>query len=90
MASASKTRDPLPSRFRNAQEAGDFWDTHDFGDYWDQTSEAQFEVDIQSHRFLTALEPELAKRLLERARERGVSTETLINVWLAEKLDSAS
>ena len=90
MASTSKTRDPLPRRFRNLQEAGEFWDTHDLSDYWDLTREAHFEVDIQSHRFLAALEPELAKRLLVRARERGVSTETLINVWLAEKLDSTS
>jgi len=36
--------------------------------------------------FLTALEPELAKKLVARAHKQGVSTETLINVWLAEKL----
>jgi len=36
--------------------------------------------------FLTALEPELAKKLAARARKQGVSTETLINVWLTEKL----
>ena len=54
--------------------------------YWDVTSEAHFDVDIQRRVFLTALEPELAKKLVACAYERGISTETLINVWLTEKL----
>jgi hypothetical protein len=32
------------------------------------------------------LEPGLAKKLTDCARRQGVSTETLINVWLTEKL----
>ena len=56
------------------------------GDYWDLTREAEFEVDIQRRVFLTALEPELAKRLSDCARKQGVTAETLINVWLSEKL----
>jgi len=43
-------------------------------------------VDIQRRVFLTALEPELAKKLTAHARKQGVSTETLINVRLTEKL----
>lgn len=45
-----------------------------------------FEVDIQRRTFLTALESNLAKRLTDVARRQGVSTETLVNVWLSEKL----
>jgi predicted HicB family RNase H-like nuclease len=47
-------------------------------------------MDIRTHRFLMALDPELAQKLTVRARQRGVSTETLINVWLTEKLESGS
>ncbi|MCY4388530.1 MAG: hypothetical protein OXC18_15685 [Desulfurellaceae bacterium] len=36
--------------------------------------------------FLTVLEPELAKKLTAYAHRQGVSTETLINVWLTEKV----
>jgi len=50
------------------------------------TREVKFDVDIQRRVFLTALEPNLAKRLTHAARRRGVSTETLVNVWLSEKL----
>lgn len=58
-------------------------------DYWDLTKEAHFEVDIQRRLFLTPLEQELAKKLVVCARKQGVSTETLINVWLTEKLTAA-
>ncbi len=86
MQKNNKKRDPIPEHFNRIEEAAEFWDSHDLTDYWDLTKEAQFEVDIQRRVFLTALEPELAKKLVARAREQGVSTETLINVWLTEKL----
>ncbi|HEY6331924.1 MAG TPA: CopG family antitoxin [Blastocatellia bacterium] len=86
MARSKRQRDPIPDQFSSIEEAGEFWDSHDLGDYWDLTREAEFETDIQRRVFLTALAPELAKRLAECAHRQGVSTETLINVWLTEKL----
>jgi hypothetical protein len=82
----NKKRDPIPQHFKSLEDAAEFWNSHDLADYWDLTREAHFEVDIQRRVFLTALEPELAKKLTARARKQGVSTETLINVWLTEKL----
>jgi len=84
-----KNRDPIPKHFKSIEEAAEFWDNHDLGDYWDLTREAHFEVDIKRRVFLTALEPQLAKKLTGVARQQGVSTETLINVWLTEKLAQA-
>ncbi|MBS1790547.1 MAG: hypothetical protein JST85_22695 [Acidobacteria bacterium] len=81
-----KERDPIPENFKSVEEAAEFWDSHDLGDYWDLTTEANFDVDIKRRVFLTDLEPELAKGLAECAHRQGVSTETLINVWLSEKL----
>jgi hypothetical protein len=86
MRKSSQKRDPIPKHFKSVEEAAEFWDSHDLTDYWDVTSEAHFDVDIQRRMFLTALEPELAKKLAACARERGISTETLINMWLTEKL----
>ena len=86
MARSKKKLDPIPEHFTSIEEAAEFWDSHDLGDYWDLTREAEFEVDIQRRVFLTALEPELAKKLSDCARKQGVSAETLINVWLSEKL----
>jgi hypothetical protein len=79
----------LPA-FSSLDELIEFFDTHDMGGYWDLTKEASFEVDIQRRVFLAALEPELARKLAGCARKQGVSTETLINVWLSEKLAEAT
>lgn len=84
----SKRPDPIPDEFGSLAAAADFWDTHDLADYVDQTREIDAEVDIQRRTFLTALEPELAKRVSAYAHEQGVSTETLVNLWLSEKLSA--
>lgn len=89
--SKNKTkRDPIPKHFKSIEEAAEFWDNHDLTDYWDLTREAHFEVNIERRVFVTALEPQLAKKLTEVARKRGVTSETLINVWLTEKLAAAA
>lgn len=90
MARNNKKRDPIPDQFNSVEQAAEFWDSHDLADYWDLTREVEFEVDIQRRVFLTTLESGLAKRLTECARRQGLSTETLINVWLSEKLAAAT
>jgi CopG antitoxin of type II toxin-antitoxin system len=90
MRRSSKKREPIPPHFQSIAEAAEFWDGHDLTDYWDLTRDASFEVDIQRRVFLTALEPQLAKKLTECAHKQGVSTETLINVWLTEKVTAAA
>ena len=85
-----RRREIVGSHFQSVADAGEFWDSHDLTDYWGCTREASFEVDIQRRVFLTALEPGLARKLTECARKQGVSTETLINVWLTEKITESS
>ncbi len=80
-------RDPIPKHFKSTEAAAEFWDNHDLTDYWDLTKEVQIETDIQHRVFLTALEPSLAQKLTEVAHKQGISTETLINVWLTEKVE---
>jgi hypothetical protein len=86
MARSRRKRDPIPQHFGTIEEAAEFWDSHDLADYWDLTRPVELDADIQRRVFLTALEPELAKKLTDCARRQGISTETLINVWLNEKL----
>ena len=71
MARSRKNRDPIPEHFKTLDEAAEFWDTHDLADYWDQTSESKFEVDLQRRVFVTALEPELAKKLANPVRRKA-------------------
>ena len=81
-------RDPLPEDFGSYEAAAEFWDTHDLTDYEDSERNVA-NVQINLVRQLFRVEAELAQRLHEVARERGVSSETLANLWLAEKLQLA-
>jgi hypothetical protein len=70
------------------EEIGDFWDEHSLADYWDQTSEVEFTVRARRRRCI-ALEPDVYRRIEEQAHARGVKPETLVNVWLVERLQAS-
>jgi hypothetical protein len=74
------------SEARTMEEIGDFWDKRSLADYWDQTHEVEFEVRAKRRRRVT-LEPEVYQRIEEQARARGIAPETLVNVWLVERLE---
>lgn len=76
------------SKAQTLEEIGDFWDTHSLADYADQVSEVDFEVRA-SPRHRVTLDPEIFGNIVSQALRRGVSPETLINMWLAERLKQA-
>lgn len=76
------------SKAQTLEEIGDFWDTHSLADYADQVSEVDFEVRA-SPRHRVTLDPEIFGNIVSQALRRGVSPETLINMWLAERLQQA-
>jgi hypothetical protein len=73
------------SKARTLDEIAEFWDTHSLADYWDQTREVRFEVRAERRRRVT-LDPEVYAQVEAQARARGLLPETLVNVWLAERL----
>ena len=73
------------SKARTPEEIAEFWDSHSLADYWDKTHEVEFEVRAQ-HRRRVTLDPEVYAELEAEARARGVLPETLVNLWLAERL----
>jgi len=77
------------SKAQTLDEIAEFWDTHRLADYWDQTQEVAFEVRAKRRRRIT-LDPEVYARLESQARARGILTETLVNLWLAERLQEVS
>jgi dihydroneopterin aldolase len=86
MEKNKKDREPIPEHFATLREAGAFWDTHDLADYWDVTEDVEAEVKLEHRTYLFALAPDLAERLAQRAAQQGLSAETLINLWMSEKL----
>ncbi len=63
---------------------GEFWDTRDFTDFDDLARpDVAFEIDDG-----VRIEAGLLSALEKEAAARGVSTETLVNLWLLEKVQS--
>jgi GNAT superfamily N-acetyltransferase len=85
MSEKDKRYDSLPDEFATLEDAAAFWDTHDLGDYWDETTEVELEVTAPRRRWVV-LASHLANQASERARQEGVSVETLVNLWIAERL----
>lgn len=79
-------RDPLPEKFKNIEEAAEFWDTHSLADYEDLQQEVNFEVELKSEKNYFAVEQNLSDIIDKLARSKGVLPETLINLWLKEKV----
>lgn len=79
------SRDEIPDNFDSYGAAAEFWDTHDVSDYLDLTEEVP-DVQIKLKRKHVKIEPDITAKLSQKAREKGISTETLINLWLQEKL----
>jgi len=85
MSENKKTQLSGISQAETLEEIGEFWDTHSLDDYWEKTREAEFEIRAVQRRRVT-VEPKIYKELEAEARVRGVVPETLVNLWLAEKL----
>lgn len=85
MSESNETRLTNISQACTLDEIAEFWDTHSLADYWDQTREVDFEVRAQRRRRVT-LDPDVYARIEAQARARGVLPETLVNLWLAERL----
>jgi hypothetical protein len=88
MTKKDKTkRDPMPESFDSLEEAAEFWDTHSIADYEDVTEEVHFNVKLQHGSYhYYPVSKDLVAQLRATARSQGISTETLINLWLQEKL----
>jgi len=73
-------------RSKSVKELVDFFETHDMGDYWEQMPEPHFDVNIKKRKHLIALEGDIFDKLPEIAKSKKVSSESLINTWLKDKI----
>jgi len=79
-------RESLPEEFRSIEEAAKFWDTHSLADYEDLQSDTDFEVALKSEKNYFAVEKELSADIDKLAHIKGILPETLVNLWLREKI----
>jgi len=89
MQKSKKKIEPIPDEFKTIMEASDFWDKHDITEYWDDTKEVKFKVSLKKEPKYIALEESIAEKAFNVAKKKHVSIETLVNLWLKEKLSTA-
>ncbi len=77
------------SNATSVDEIAEYWDSHSLADHWDETEEVDIEVRAERRRRVT-LAPEVYSRVESQARRQGVMPETLVNLWLAERLQKAT
>ena len=71
--------------------AAEFWDKHSLADFWDETETVEFEVAPDFYRlYLVPVDADLLSRVQRMARLRGVSTESLVNLLLEQRLHQIS
>jgi hypothetical protein len=74
--------------FANRQEEAEWWDTHDLTDYWDQLEPVKVKFNLEPMESITfSLDAHNTKRLRDAAKRRGFPLETLIQIWLPERLE---
>lgn len=68
------------SKASTIESMGEFWDEHDFTEFDTEAPDVVFDINCA-----VPIEPDLLAKVEEQARLRGVSVETLVNLWLQQK-----
>lgn len=76
-----ESRRSTVSQAQSLEAMGEFWDSHDFTEFDDNAPDVEFTV-----ANTISIEADLLSALEQKARLRGISVETLVNLWLQEKL----
>lgn len=71
-------------------EIGEFWDSHDLGEFWEQTEPVEFDVEIDDSISYFPVEQSLADQLRQIAQAQGISAQTLLNIWVREKVEQGA
>ena len=74
------------SRARSYAEIGEFWDEHDLSDFWKKTKKVKFDVVLEPEATYYPVEKNLSEKIQLVARKQGVSSDTLVNLWLEQKI----
>jgi len=74
------------SKARSYAEIGEYWDQHDLSDVWGKTRKVTFEVVAEPEATYYPIEKELSEKIQSVAKKQGVSSDTLVNLWLEQKV----
>jgi hypothetical protein len=66
---------------------GEYWDEHDLSNVWRKTKKVKFEVVAEPEATYYPVERDLSARIQSVAKKQGVSSDTLVNLWLEQKIN---
>ncbi|MBT9140433.1 MAG: hypothetical protein DDT30_01010 [Dehalococcoidia bacterium] len=69
------------SKADTLEKIGEFWDTHDFAEFDTEAPDVEFQISCA-----VPVELDLLSSVEKQARLRGVKVETLVNLWLQQKI----
>jgi predicted DNA binding CopG/RHH family protein len=72
------------SKSGSIAELSEFWDKHDLTDF--DTRPVKFTVNVRARKHYVAVDADLINRVRRVAAARGLSTQSLVNLWLQEKV----
>jgi hypothetical protein len=74
------------SKASSYKEIAEYWDVHDLSKVWDKTKKVKFDVHIETEAIYYAVEKSLSEKVQSVAKTQGISSDTLINLWIQQKL----
>src|SRR5688572_3299970 len=74
------------SKARSYAEIGEFWDEHDLDDFWTRTRKINFDVVLEPEVTYYPVEKDLSERIQSMAREKGIPSGALVNLWLEQRM----
>ena len=74
------------SKARSYAEIGEFWDKHDLTEFWTKTRKVKFDVVLEPEATYYPIAKDLSEKIQSEARKQGVSSDTLVNLWLEQKI----
>ncbi len=74
------------SKARSYAEIGEYWDKHDLSDVWGKTKKVKFDVVLEPEATYYPIEKDLSEKIQSVAKKQGVSSDTLVNLWLEQKI----
>ena len=85
-----KDAETLPKNFGTLEEFWQFWDTHSTADHEHDMEAVEVDIDLSSSKVYCSVAKDLVRKIRAQAQQQGVSSETLINLWLQEKLQTSA
>ena len=74
------------SKASSYEDIGTYWDAQDLSKVWHKTKKVKFDVQIESEVIYYPIEKGLSEKIQSIAKKQGVSSDTLINLWVQQKV----